>query len=438
MPYNSSLLDYLDANLPNSGTIIIWNYLSKIAYINRFVSPEDETISELRNKVDQAKKDTTNFEYLIYYKMNVHYLTSRLNLIKEQFSYSETETNMIKRSTNVSNTDHKLTDLQQEMGGEIEKFLPEVKKDATHKSMDEQGKSALALASNSSYNLFQPHRLLTALLTSVVHGNQDNAEKILKRYPELLMQRGTVTDYSGRTFTNITAFQCALWALDTRYMCTMMLDCLSKNEQAEELRIELLNQFNEHEVKGVCYMLEGKTYQEKHYNFSLLITTLQTYIDNFTYWIDNDQKDLMATHWSTQIGGAQRYVPAHVAQHYCDPDESFNSMSSFTKPRFKRTLTFYNPITFQKSSWFSSFTLDAGLGVDFAVLRFRWLNEAMALDKTLVSTRNFGEDAGVVNLNVLTSLFKVRTDDLVLLRERLENPIYVHEENPEISPAGRP
>jgi hypothetical protein len=55
---------------------------------------------------------------------------------------------------------------------------------------------------------------LTKLLQHAVHGEKDQVDDMLKNNPLLLLERGTVTDYSGRTHFNRTVYQLALGATD--------------------------------------------------------------------------------------------------------------------------------------------------------------------------------------------------------------------------------
>lgn len=234
----------------------------------------------------------------------------------------------------------------------------------------EKDKSALTLTSKTTQNLFQPHRLqmiANKLLLQVMHGKQDKAEEILKRHPEVLEMPGEATDYSGRTF-NTTAFRYALWALDTRYMCNMMLNCLPYSPQGEAIKQALLKQFKEHEQDGVPYKLNGVTIHETHYDFSPLIEALQTYLNNYNDWDATNNFAERKNQWF-KVGLVQRDVPAHVAQHYCDPDESFVPTPQFNKKTFKRALEFYKCITNKHEFWFATAPSTSGLGVDFCIVR---------------------------------------------------------------------
>ena len=282
--------------------------------------------------------------------------------------------------------------------------------------LTEKDKSALVLTSKTTQGLFQPHRLQNKLLLQVMHGEQDKAEKILKRHPELLEMEGEATDYSGRTFKT-TAFRYALWALDTRYMCNMMLDCLPSSPQGEAIKQALLTQFKAHKQDGVFYKLNGETIHEKHYDFSPLIEALQTYVNHFNDWHANNF-DAMRNQWYKVVGLAQRYVPAHVAQHYCDPDESFDPTPQFNKKTFKRALEFhnYNYITCKREFWFAPGSSTSVLGVNFGIFRGDVI-AAWALDwpAPLQEAR--------IDSAALTALCEARTRDLVPLMQRLEGPI---------------
>lgn len=272
----------------------------------------------------------------------------------------------------------------------------------------------LVCSSSYHYQLFQPTRLINKLLWFVATGNQDAAEKGIKLNPELLLKRGTVTDYSGRTFTNITAFEYALWALDTRYMCNMMLDCLSTldNEtQAEMIKQGLFRQYKAFKNNnGVQYTAQdGKSHQEKHFDFLPIKTALQDYIDNFDIWDRTKQEE----HWCKVVGLAQCGLPVHVRQHYCDPEESFDPTPAFDKKTFKRSLELYNFVTGKEEIWGSCGLSNlSGLGVNFGIFRAgRLFARACVLGRP------------TLDLAALSALCEVRTKDFVDLNDRLQNPL---------------
>ncbi|WP_131739701.1 hypothetical protein [Legionella adelaidensis] len=64
------------------------------------------------------------------------------------------------------------------------------------------------------------------------------AKELLQKSPKFLLERGDVTDWAGRTFENITAFEYALWAKDFK-MIEMMLHCIPETEAGDAIRAAL-------------------------------------------------------------------------------------------------------------------------------------------------------------------------------------------------------
>src|SRR3990167_419161 len=133
------------------------------------------------------------------------------------------------------------------------------------------------------------------LLQHSVRGEQDEAKKILKSMPHLLFQKGSVTDYSGRRFKNISPLQYAAWAYDT-HLLKMIVNFVTLNQT-----LRALHQLKELESIG--------TEHGSHYDFSPLITALKTYIT--TYEIRGYERSIDC--WCEMVGSAQRMVPVHVA-----------------------------------------------------------------------------------------------------------------------------
>lgn len=146
-------------------------------------------------------------------------------------------------------------------------------------------------------------KALGQLLKCVAEGEQNQAEALIQKNPELLLAQGSVTDLSNRTFKNITAFQYALWAVDY-HMWTMIQKYLLVEAQAE--------QYKTLENKGTSH--------GKHYNLQPLLGALRGYIDNAAKWnFDKQARE----YWSENVGGAQKSLPAHVVNEYCRFDRSF-------------------------------------------------------------------------------------------------------------------
>jgi hypothetical protein len=234
----------------------------------------------------------------------------------------------------------------------------------------------------------------------VAYGEQEQAEMILREDPTLLLEKGEITDYSDRTFKGITAFQYALWALD-RHMWTMILKYLPPEEAAKQLRDHVDNK---------------KAYKDMHgdyYDFAPLIDAMQTYVNNCENRTDNHN----LKHWSDVVGGAQLLVPAHVANEYCRADRSFDPTPTFKEDMLPRSLSFDNYIIPADSHWYIS-----RLGLNFAVLRSA-SECASAAGRMAMWDRLARTD-----LAALPALCKVRTDELIELKQQLLNPAQAPEE----------
>ncbi len=73
----------------------------------------------------------------------------------------------------------------------------------------------------------------------VVYGEEEQAEALIKKCPELLLYKATVFDYSGRKII-ATAFQAALGAEDI-FMCKMILNYMDNGEALAQFNEQLPN-----------------------------------------------------------------------------------------------------------------------------------------------------------------------------------------------------
>ncbi len=147
-------------------------------------------------------------------------------------------------------------------------------------------------------------------LRLVTEGEQDKAEAMLKANPNLILQSGTVTDLSQRTFEHITAFQYAVWARDW-HMWTMLLKYLPQEEA--------ILQLHSLEIHG--------TEHGTHFDFSSLIGAYEMLGQNWDNWDYNQCK----IHWIKRVGGKQLLAPAHVANEYSRQDRPFYPLPDFTQ-----------------------------------------------------------------------------------------------------------
>lgn len=214
------------------------------------------------------------------------------------------------------------------------------------------------------------------------------AADILGLYPEYLLEKRDFTDWGGRTFKNISAFQYALWAKDFKMM-EMMLKCIPVGEEGDAIRTELLGQYEQ--VTIPRYQGGGLTYTHtyerpkvdaagipikdasgnwdcetvteerwgNHFDITPLLNAYQdcdTHFDARTW----PQRDAC---WIKTIGTLQRLLPIHILQRYCDPDIPFHPLPSFAG-NFKRTTQFYNYLRGGLESLLSS-----SLSSDFSLTR---------------------------------------------------------------------
>lgn len=251
----------------------------------------------------------------------------------------------------------------------------------------------------------QPDLDTRQFLEAVAHGNQDEAERLLKKNLRLMIVKYSVQDYSKRDFPLISGFQYALAALDTRYMTGMMLNCIRDDEtltieEKKKLVQELLKQYNEVVEEGVTYILDGITYHNQtEFGFAPLITALEAYVDNFGQlsWPERDK------HFCTQVGSAQILVPAHLAQHYCEPGVPFDPKPTFTAKTFKRCLEVQNYVGDTVHGWWGA-VVNFILGRDFGYVRLD-----AATRSGVAAVR--GSDAHAIDLAAVKTIFEIRTED---------------------------
>lgn len=160
------------------------------------------------------------------------------------------------------------------------------------------------------------------------------AKELLEKAPKLALGRGTVTDYSGRRFENITALQYAVWALDWQMREMIVTEMLKLAKGEEEIR-EQLSVFQP-DGKGLTYCYDheqtfydesgniiktipaGQLLKSKHFNTEKLSRAYEGYINDYDCWTKEEHEHL----WS-EVWRAQQDAPAHVAHEYCHPRKPF-------------------------------------------------------------------------------------------------------------------
>lgn len=249
-------------------------------------------------------------------------------------------------------------------------------------------------------------------LHDVATGKQQEADISLNQNTgiaqTLLQTPGLFTDYSGRTF-NCTAYEYAYWAKDThmRHMLEHYMD--EKTKAILSIRIEEIDRIDPETKKavGLEYQQHGKIHRSPHFDFTPLRQALHHFNTGATAWFFSaNGLNALRNAW-LNLGKAQRDVPAHVAQEYCQPTRSFYPTPKFKEASLPRNLTFYNEKTGQVDSWFPLTSSQEGLGYNFAITRGQ------------NNCNGCGYEGGVgcaQDLDAITRLDEVRTEELVQSR----------------------
>jgi len=143
---------------------------------------------------------------------------------------------------------------------------------------------------------------VVALLKWVAEGHLEETEKLLKKNPELTLAQGDIKDLSDRVFANITAFQLAVWYLDSE-MWELILKYLDKNQAALQLFALENNRKDISNKHGT------------HFNFDSLLKAYQIYIKDYQKWDDKEREEHW---WCKKIGGEQCVAPAWYIYAFCE------------------------------------------------------------------------------------------------------------------------
>ena len=233
---------------------------------------------------------------------------------------------------------------------------------------------------------------------------------MLQKDPQLMHQRGRVTDCSERTFPSVSGFEYALWALD-KHMWTMMMTCISSNEEGRKIRSALSAQYHQVKTIGIMYTLDGRTLTEPHFDFkNTLIRELQTQADSigapgYKDWQAIDRQ------WREGVGGAQKLLPMHVVEEYC-AKTPFYPVPEFSTPPHP-TREFYNQTLLGPQKWFCA---DSELGQRFAIFKGK---ARIAFAYTALCLAHRVAD----DLDALKAFYEIRTQDFIALKTQLEHAL---------------
>lgn len=171
-----------------------------------------------------------------------------------------------------------------------------------------------------------------SLLALLADCKREEANKLLKNVlPDLtdhnpiLLAPARFTDYSGRTFENITAYEYAWWAKDTK-TCRMLEEHMNDTDKTEMFkRIENIKS------DGLAYTQNGNTFRYSHFDMK----PLQQAYDNLSQIVitigqkeynklNETEKQNLENAWE-KLGLIQHDMPVHVLLEYrrfgflCDP-----------------------------------------------------------------------------------------------------------------------
>ncbi len=293
--------------------------------------------------------------------------------------------------------------------------------------LSNQNRGELATADKRMHSLFHQSNLLDKFLERVAYGMQDKVEQLFAGvYPgdvakiqEALRYQGRFTDYSGRSF-NCTAYEYAYWAKDT-HMCRMLeryMDAETKAFMATRIdEIERIDAETGQPV-GLVYHQAGQEHRSAHFDFTPLKEAYQRYLSGYNAWYAADDVDGLKAAW-TDVGKAQRNVPAHVAQEYCRRDRKFDPRPEFNEETLPRVLTSFITHTRRDGSWFPLAASNSGLGFDFAMERGHCV---VAKGWKL----EWAEGAASSDLAAITHLDNVRTVECTQSLQNLHSPEASH------------
>ncbi|MCW8407898.1 hypothetical protein OQJ13_02805 [Legionella sp. PATHC035] len=299
--------------------------------------------------------------------------------------------------------------------------------------------SSIAGVSKHFYSLTNPIRITEKLLVHTVKGGEAMVKKLCELSPfshiHYLARPAYVKDDAGREFFHISAFQYAVWAMDI-HMLNLMLDCLQNAAYirggykiAEELRVQLLEQYDEVMQRGINYTLgDIEIKGEQHFDLQPLINAIHQFSAGFRIW--NWQQ--RAEHWINRVGKEQLRIPAHIAQEYCRNDRAFYPCPKFNEEALPRDLEFYNWRKRMTESWWPA-EGGASIGRDFAMLRsthIRIMTVGTGLQHH-IGLSNAGISAKH-DAHALTVLNQTRTHDITCLRTRLSTPLKLANYDPEL------
>lgn len=251
-----------------------------------------------------------------------------------------------------------------------------------------------------------PEFKIHQLLWHLAHGHENTVRSILQKKPQLLLKQGAVIDPSGRYFHQITPFQLALWTLDIRYMGGMLLDFIPPGTEGDDIRAQLLRQYNKVMTKGVRYVFQNTIIDEHCFNFAPLKNAMSAYIQRYNH--EASPKTLQVA-WCKGVGKEQAILPMHIRHHYCNQHELFGVSATFDKKTLKRTLQF-SDVENKQHTWG---TTAHQPGTGFALLR---ADQSRPIARTSPNGDDVQQD-----LETLAHLEQIRKKEIEAVQLKLQS-----------------
>jgi hypothetical protein len=301
-----------------------------------------------------------------------------------------------------------------------------IKELGTHFNQEDIKK--LAKTSMGMNSLFS--NIFPKFLECVAYGKQEEAEQLLKsvlhgrddKIQNVLLYRGKLTDYSGRTF-ECSAYEYAYWAKDT-HMCRMLQGYMN-----EETKAKVAIYIDSMCHKGLSYHQNGEHHQSTHFDFTPFVESLagmselcKDVIVAFRN-LPHAEINRVSAHFEEKAGllfksfmKAQMDFPAHVIQEYCHPKRAFSPCPRFDESHFPRSSLYSDTMYNEIADWFPRPELD-----------FENLSRSMlfrgsdAFANNCMKNKNEPWVTCEEDLSAITCLNTVRTEELKDLREGL-NP----------------
>ncbi len=205
------------------------------------------------------------------------------------------------------------------------------------------------------------------------------------------------------------------------------------NKEERKLEVDTLQLINnDDELKIIQNNVTGSQhiFKEKHYDFTQLTEALRLVVRKF----DEDNVDGSFSTWTggmdgpyfgAVVGLAQHYAPAHVAQHYCNPDESFDPSNNYTPPAFdekvlRRVLSYFSSGRCQMVPWWP-----ASSGVSGSIALGFYMGVVRGGEAGCSNISRGDGDYWVSRMDAdsaaLMALYEVRKSDVLELKQLLDS-----------------